>query len=54
MKENESKCNEVPEHEHSDLLAFALLAMILLFAARYIVYPDIVVCYIIPHISALP
>jgi|GEM_PF-2739674 hypothetical protein len=54
MKENESACHEEIEHEHSDLLAFALLAMIILFAARYIVYPDIIVCYIIPHISALP
>lgn len=51
--ENESKCHEVPEHEYSDLLAFVLLAMILLFAARYIVYPDVVVPYVIPHISAL-
>jgi hypothetical protein len=52
MTENESKCHEETEHEHPDFLALALLAIIFLFAARYIIYPYIVVRYIIPYITS--
>ncbi len=43
MNKNDSKCSKKSTYEESDLLAFALLALLVLFAFKYIIYPDIVV-----------
>ncbi len=42
MNENDSKCNKKSHYEESNVLALALLALLVLFAFKYIIYPDIV------------